>query len=264
MADDARKKPHFGKVVGKAVTSTSSLVVAGAAGVAAAALASWPVLAIGGAAYAALVAWDLASPDFWKKALADGGKQQVELPDAEDVKDPQARRAIQQIATARQEIARVLAETSADVTTHLGTAVVSIDELVERAATLVERAEALGRYLAGRDPAALHAEIADLEARIGKTRDADARRELDGALAARRGEEKTLGEIDDARDRAVAHLARIAATLAGMAPKIVKMRALDEQAMDDLGGSVAGELDRMNADLETFEAALASLAKVTA
>jgi hypothetical protein len=262
-ADDKPKRPGFGKVVGKAATQTGSLVVMGAAGVAAAALASWPILAVGGAAYAALVAWDIASPDFWKKALGGGGQtRQVALPEPDDVKDPLARRAIQQIAQARAEIAKVLAETSADVTSHLGTAVVSVDELVQRAATLVARTEDLARYLAGRDGEALRREIGELEGRAGRTRDVDAKRELAAALAARQAEEKTLEEIADARDRATAHLARIAATLAGMAPKIVKMRALDAQAMDDLGGSVAEELDKMNADVSIFEAALASLAKV--
>ena len=63
------RKPKFRKILAKAASTWTSLGVVGAAVVTAAALGSWPILAVGGAAYAALVGWDLASPEFWKKAL---------------------------------------------------------------------------------------------------------------------------------------------------------------------------------------------------
>src|SRR5262249_59259470 len=78
-ADDPRK-PKFRKVFAKAASTWTSLGVARAAALAAAALGSWPILAIGGAAYAALVGWDLSNPEFWKKALGNRAEP-VALPD---------------------------------------------------------------------------------------------------------------------------------------------------------------------------------------
>ena len=41
--------------------------------------------------------------------------------------------------------------------------------------------------------------------------------------------------------------------------KIVRMRALDADAMDRLGGDVNGELERVNDEMKSFEETLRSL-----
>jgi len=71
-------------------------------------------------------------------------------------------------------------------------------------------------------------------------------------------------ELAAARERTLAHLARIASTMKSVPAKLVKLRTLDEQASDALTGDVGAELDRMNTDLRAFEDTLAAIAEVHA
>ncbi|NJM91039.1 MAG: hypothetical protein HC863_01865 [Myxococcales bacterium] len=68
-----------------------------------------------------------------------------------------------------------------------------------------------------------------------------------------------LVDIGNARERIHANLARIHATLCGVPPKIVRMRALDDRATDAFTGDFDQELVRMNSDLRAFEQTLESL-----
>ena len=49
-----------------------------------------------------------------------------------------------------------------------------------------------------------------------------------------------------------------------MPTKLVRLRALDDQASDALTGDVGAELERMNVDLRAFEDTLESIVEVTA
>jgi hypothetical protein len=256
-------KPKFRKVFAKAASTWTSLGVAGSALVAAAALGSWPLLAVGGAAYAALVAWDLASPDFWKKALGPGGPEAARLPPPAKIKDPALRKAVEGILGARAEVARVLEETPDDVKANLGGAIGQLAELERHAALLVGRGEGLAAYLETVDADAARRELADLDARIKSARDAEARNGYQTARGARVEQLQTIQELDDALDRIRAQLSTLVATLEGLGPKIVRMRALDAQALDELSGSMKDELSHMNSEIRVFEETLKSLAEVT-
>jgi hypothetical protein len=255
-------RPKFSKVLGKAASTWTSLGVAGTALVAAAALGSWPILAIGGAAYAALVAWDLSSPDFWKKALGGVGPEAARLPAPAKLRDPALRKAVTGILGARAEVARVLAETPDDIKANLAGAIGQLAELERHAALLVQRGEGLFGYLATVDVAAARSELATVEARIQGARDAEARAQYQTAKTARIEQLQAIQDLDDAMDRVRAQLSTLVATLEGLAPKIVRMRALDAQAMDELSGSVTDELSHMNSEIRVFEETLKSLAEV--
>jgi hypothetical protein len=257
-------KPKFSKVLGKAASSWTSIGVAGTALVTAAALGSWPILAIGGAAYAALVSWDLASPDFWKKALGGAAPDAARLPAPAKVRDPALRRAVEGLLAGRAELGRVLAETPDDIKANLAGATAQIAELERHAAMLVARGEGLARYLATVDAAAARRELADVEAHIAAARDGAARAQYQTARTARVEQLQALGDVDAAMDRIRAQLSTIVATVEGLAPKIVRMRALDAQAMDELSGSVTEELAHMNNEVRVFEETLKSLAEVSA
>lgn len=259
-ASDARK-PRFSKVFAKAASTWTSLGVVGTAAVAAAALGSWPILAIGGAAYAALVGWDLSNPDFWKKALG-GRSEPAALPDPKKLTDAELARAVEAIVTARGEVARVLKETPPDIQANLAGATAQLGELERHAAGLAMRGEALCAYLKSIDAAAVRAEVADLERRAKGARDPEARTQYETALAARREQLGALDDIDNALDRVRAQLANVAAAYAGLPPKMVRMRALDAQALDELSGSVSEELAHMNGEIRVFEETLKSLAEV--
>lgn len=266
MADDASRKnpPGFGRVVVKAVASPLNLGVAGTAAAGAIALQLWPLAAIGGAAYAALVAWDLVNPDFWKKALGDpsSSKRDDTLPSPSAVSDPQVRESVKAIFAARAELARVLGDTPPEVSEHLGGALVSLEELELRAKRLVSRAEELSKYLAKADPAPIRAELARLQHRADLATDEQARVEYGQAAKAREDQLATLSDIEAAKDRILANLARIVAALESMPAKVMRMRAADAAAMDDLTGSMNKDLARMNGEIETFEETLKTISGV--
>ena len=274
MADDDDKKqpgdatrPKFGKVVARATTSPINLGVAGAGVIAAAALGSWPILALGGAAYAALVAFDSANPAFWKKTFAGGGagggRPKAKLPATDKIKDEPTRVAVARLRAARDEVTEALDETPADVRANLSTVELSLEELEEHAARLVARAEELARFLARVNANAVRDDVVRLDAQVKRTRDAETRKQLEQALAARTDELRTLEELETAKARLDANLQRIVAVVAGLPSKVVHMRTLDAQAMDDVSGDMNAELERLSGELRTFEETLKTVAEAT-
>lgn len=247
------------KLVGKATTGVTNLVVAGSAAVGALALQSWPILAVGGVAYVALVAWDLASNDFRKKSAARPPGSQPDLGDASDYHDEAARTAVAAIHAAKKEIERVLAETPDEVKANLALALTAVPELEHRAATMAGRAEDIARYLATTNPRAVAYDVQVLAQRVAATTDAAARAKYEEARLAREEHMSTLADLARSKEHIGASLLGIAATLEGLPAKIVRMRALDAQTMDQLTGDVKEELDRMNGEIRTFEETLRTI-----
>ncbi len=68
-----------------------------------------------------------------------------------------------------------------------------------------------------------------------------------------------MADLVAAKERIGASLLSIAATMEALPGKIVRMRALDAQAMDQLTGDVKDELDRMNVEIQSFEETLTTL-----
>jgi len=266
MASGDDKKPAsrrlFGKVLARASTSPVNLGVAGAAAVAAAAIGSWPILALGGAAYAALVAFDTANPSFWKKTTEAGRARPAEIPRPDKVSDPSTRAAVEGLMAARKNFDKVLGEASDEVRSHLESVAVTLGELEQRAARLVQRAEQLARYLAQTDRDAVAGDVTRLAAREKATRDAEARKQMAEARVARQDELRTLDELTTSKERLDGNLLRVVATMAGLASKVVHMRTLDEQAVDDLTGDMSAELENMVGEMRTFEETLKTLVEV--
>lgn len=259
MTDDDGAKPakraNAAKKLVKAVTGPINMAVVGAAAVSAVAMHSWPVVALGGVAYAALVAWDLVTGSD-KKAARD---KRATLPEPGRLKDPATRSSVLAIVGAREELERVLEGTSDDVKTNLALALGSAEELVGRAAVLSRRSEELGKYLVTIDPRLLEQDVAQLRQRVATSKDPETRAQYDTARKAREEHLAVLVELRNAKERVNASLLGIAATLAGLPAKIVRMSALDAAAMDELSGSVKEELDRMNGELTSLEETLSSL-----
>lgn len=222
-----------------ALTGKLNLGILGTATAAAVALHSLPLLAVGGIAYAALVMWDLYHPA---------------APAAE------ATPVIPALQRARTELARVLADTPDTVSDHLRPALASVEELEVRAGALSARADDLQKYLSTQDRPAIEAEAGRLAALASRATDAEARTEYDHAAQTRAEQLRALDDIAQARDRSLAHLSRIVATLEALPPKIVRMRALDAAAADALGGDVSRDLSHLNEEVRLFEATLRELA----
>ena len=260
MADDSSNSSSEGgkaarKLV-KAVTGPINMAVVGAAAVSALALHSVPVFALGGVAYAALVAWDYVAGVDKKAARA----KRATLPVPSRLKDPATRSSVQAIVEAQAELVRVLEDTSEEVKTNLALALVSAEELVARAAILADRSEQLGKYLVSIDPRVLEQDVAQLRQKVSTSTDPETKAQYETARKARAEHLAVIVELRGAKERVNASLLGIAATLAGLPAKIVRMRALDAEAMDELSGSVKEDLDRMNGELTSLEETLASLA----
>lgn len=266
MSGDDRKKPSnrplFRKVLARATTSPVNLGVAGAAAVAAAAIGSWPILALGGAAYAAMVAFDAANPTFWKKTSVAGRSRPANIPRPDKVADPSTRAAVEGLLAARKNFDKVFAEASPEVRGHLESVARTLAELEQRAARLVQRADQLAGFLGHTDREAVAEEVKRLAGRERSVRDAEARKQLAEARAAREDELRTLDELAASKERLDANLLRIVATMAGLASKVVHMRALDDQAVDDLTGDMSAELESMVGEMRTFEETLKTLVEV--
>lgn len=262
MADEHKRRQDdqpLGRVLVKSATSWLNIGVAGSAAVGAAALHMWPIAALGGVAYAALVAWDVFNPSFWKKALE---AEPIALPDPADLHDASSKEAVKSLLEARKELASVLAETSDEVKGHLGVALASVAELEQRVIHLIGRAEDLSRYLARVDADAVRVEMRRLADKVQKTRDEQARAQYRSALEVKEEQLRAIEDISNAKERVAANLSRVTATLEGLPPKVVRMRALDAQAMDELSGSMNDELGRINGEMKAFEDTLQSLVEI--
>ncbi len=256
------KRKGVGKVMGRAAAGPLNLSVLGSAVIGGLALASWPIAAIGGVAYLALVASDVSNAEFRKRVLRGRGTPS-RLPRPAEVTDPAVRASVEAIVAARREIDAVVKTTPERVARNVRSAISSLDELETHSAALVLRAEELSKYLATIDVGAAHAEVDGMTTRARAATDPGIRNDYE--LAAGLAEERTqaLADISTARERVLAHLARIVTTYKGVPAKLMRLRALDDQASDVLGDTVGAELERMNVDLRSFEETLQSIVEVT-
>lgn len=261
------RRAGAGEVLGHAAAGPLNLAVLGGAVLAAIVLASWPIAALGGAAYTALVASDVSSAEFRRRVR--GGRlarltrwRPARLPDPESLTDPDVRAAAQRIAIARGSLDEVVKIIPARIGRNVTAALAAIDELDRHGAAFALRADELSRYLAGTDAVAALREAESLAARATNTPDPDARASYEAAAHAAHERVTALSDILTARERTLAHLTRIESAIKAVPSKLVRLRALDDQASDALTGEVGAELERMNIDLRAFEQTLESLVEV--
>jgi hypothetical protein len=248
------------KLLGKAFAGPLNLGVLGSAVIGAVALASWPIAAIGGAAYAALVATDLTNPKFRTRVLRG-----VEAPklDPSSVRDDVVRAAALEIAQAKVEVMRVVDALPQRVRRNVAQALAAIAELEAHAGVLVARADELATYLTTVDVKAIKVEALGHSTKAQLASDDAEKADYQAAADAGQERVRAIQDLDKARQRTLAHLAKIAATIKTVPSKLVKLRALDDQARGALSSDVGSELERMNVDLRAFEQTLESIVEVT-
>lgn len=255
-------RPSLGHVAARATASPLNVGVVAAGTITAVAIGSWPIFAIGAVAYAALVAWDVVTPQFWKDTYAEP-EPVLTLPDPTKLADPATRDAVAQLTAARAALEQTLAETPPDVVAHLASTLAGLRELDGHAARLVARAEDIALHLGKVNVAALETDAKKLAERARTTDDPTARASFEQARAARTDAIATIKDLERAKDRIDANLMRLVAMMAGLPTKVVHMRALDAQAMDELSGNVADELEAMGNEIKTSEEIMKSLGEVT-
>jgi hypothetical protein len=109
----------------------------------------------------------------------------------------------------------------------------------------------------------LQHESAQLGQRAVETTDAEAKTDFLQAKAARDDELRTLGELRQAKDRVDATLLRLVAVLSGVPTKIVHMRALDAQVLDQMTGGLHAEIEAVVGELKLSEEVMKSLGEVS-
>ncbi|HEY4240879.1 MAG TPA: hypothetical protein VGM88_13745 [Kofleriaceae bacterium] len=247
----------FSRVLRRAARGPLNLGVLSAAAVGAVALASWPIAALGGAAYVALVATDLSSADFRRRVLF-GRARREPLPNAGEIVDADVKAAAEKIRQARAELSWVLKDLPERVQRNVKPALASVDELESHASRLVTRADSLSRYVSG-DVASATREADGLRLKAAAATDPAVKAEYDAAATAASERAAALRQVGQARERALANLARIAAAMHAVPAKLVRLDALDAQATDELTGNLGSELTHLNSDLRVFEDTLASI-----
>ena len=252
------EKTPQGNLVLASVTNTLNLVVMGTAAGGAAVMHSLPILAIGGAAFTALVAWDIVTG----KRTKGGASPREELPEEKELTDLGLREIVRSLEEGRRKLDAVLEETPDSVKGYLDSVMASMTQMEDGSARLIHHAEALTRYLATTDRKVVIDEIKKLNSKASAARDEETRQQYAHARKLREEQASALDDIEAAHERVMSNLSRIVATLEGLSPKIVRMRALDAQAMDALSGNMSDELGRVNDDMAVFEETLQSLGEI--
>ena len=250
-----------GRLFFKAATSTTNLLALGVGGVVATGLQSWPMFALGVVAWLALTAWDMVTPEFRKRVREEAAAESLEVPDANKLLDPASRDAVKNVAAARAERVRLAAEIPEHLRNFVNMALSAVPELERHAAVLVDRLEAHTRYISyGQrrltDPAQLREEMQQLERQVASAVDEEARKQFALALDARHAQLGELEELSQSRERVLANLSRVVATLESLPTKMLKMRTLDDTTTDSVSGDLGQEIDRINDELRAFEETL--------
>jgi hypothetical protein len=225
-------------------------VVAGAATVAIA-LTNPLIGAVGGGVYLATVAIDAIRRRRARKKRK--GPSIPMMKDPDDIRDPATRAAVQKLLANKATLQRILDETPEDLQVHLTQTLRSLDELEMHAVRLVERAEDITGHLANMNLPALVAEVKQLATRAVAAKDPAARQSFEEAKQARMDEIRSLKELKQTKDRIDANLMRVVAVLGSLPTKVVHMRALDAQALDQLSGDITHDLSAIGEELKVSE-----------
>src|SRR5262249_48695777 len=154
------------------------------------------------------------------------------IPNPNKITDPSLRQTAAVVLAARTKLNTLLDEATGDVAVQLAGVRGAIDELEGRAAGLIKSGDELIRYLSQSDTEGVHREIDRLRARAAQTSDREAQDQYQRTIKAREEQLAAITDIASAVERVYANLSRIVATIEGLSAKVVRMGAMDAQAMD--------------------------------
>ncbi len=251
MLRPARSMSDKDPSVARALVNPVGLGVAAGAATVAIALTNPIVGAIGGGVYLATVAIDAIRRRRKKKKRK--GPSIPLMKDPDDIKDPATRSAVQKMLANKAKLQQIHDETPEDLQIHISRTLGSLDELEMHAVRLVERAEDITTHLAQMNLPALVAEVKQLATRAAAAKDPATRQSFEEAKQARMDEIRSLKELKTTKDRIDANLMRVVAVLGALPTKVVQLRALDAQAMDQLSGDISHDLSEIGDELKVSE-----------
>jgi hypothetical protein len=235
--------------------------IAGVAGAAAAAIALTNplVAAAGGAVYVASV-----FVDALRRRRARAKRRRINeviggMPDLDDIRDPDTRATVAKMLAARENLQKVIDDTPSDILMQLQKTTDSLIQMDIYASTLVKRAEDTTAYLRSVNLPALVQEVKMLATKAAQAKDPEARASFDQAKNARMEQIRALKDLKANKERVDADLMRVVAVLGALPTKIVRLRALDAQAMEQLSGDITHDLTAMGEELKTSEQVIRQL-----
>ncbi len=252
-------RPSLGLLLSEAARGRVSLAAL-AASVAAAALGGAWLLVAGSLLYALVVAWQVASPRFWRRALAAEAEAALQLPSMSQLSDPALRVIVRCIKDRLTRTARLLRRAPAAVRADARAALAAMRDLREHAARAAWRADELGRCLWDANLDSVEFEIRRLTEAIQHASDDAARAEYQRARAVRHEQLHALDEMNRERERLFAALQRILDTVEAIPARLQYLRALDLRARQDLVGDLDETLARLNGRLTSSEKLLERVA----
>lgn len=235
--------------VGKAVLNPLNLGIAAGAATLAIGLGSLPLGLLGGLAYLAMVAFDSMSD---KK----GSVRAVlpsSLPDPKTLTDPDLRAAVTKLHASKAALQRALDDTPPEVLTHISTTLSSLGQLEAYAARLAARGEDIIKHLSGVNLDALVDEVKQLTQRARDATNPGSRNTFEEAKQARMEELRALKDLKTTKETIDANLMRVCAIYGALPTKVVQLRALDAQQLDQLSGDMNEELTAVRDELQTSE-----------
>ena len=251
-AIETPKKPPStrARALGRAAVQPLNLGIVAGAATLAIGLGSLPLGLLGGLAYLAMVAFDALTPD--KKAPPRMALSST-LPDPKTIKDADLRVAVEKLHASKTSLQRALDETSSEVLAHMSTTLSSLGQLEAYAARLVVRGEDIARHLAGVDLDGLVAEVKQLTQRARDATNPGSRTTFEEAKHARMDELHALKDLKATKETIDANLMRVCAVYGALPTKVVQLRALDAQQLDQLSGDMNEELSAVRDELQTSE-----------
>ncbi len=237
--------------VGKAAFNPLNLGIAAGAATLALGLGSLPLGLLGGLAYLAMVAFDAMSSD--KKTASPRLTVPSSLPEPKTLVDPDIRAAVEKLIASKAALQRALDETPPEVLTSVSTTVASLGQLEAYAARLAARGDDIMKHLKGIDIDALVAEVKQLTQRARDATNPGSRTTFEEAKQARMDELRALKDLKSTKETIDANLMRVCAVYGALPTKVVQLRALDAQQLDQISGDMNEELTAVRDELQTSE-----------
>jgi hypothetical protein len=195
------------------------------------------------ATWGALVAWDLSAAP-------------AAEPSRKPFATPQLERAYSAIAAAADRVRAAIDAHDGVLSSSLVELRASCDELVDGAARMAARADAIAAFLRTHDPQQMERGIEETLRNARQVRDPTARDSLLAAADAKRRQLASLGELHTLFDRILAELVGIEAALGELHARVVKLTFDDPERALDVG--VGDELRTVQERVRVLEQSAAA------
>jgi hypothetical protein len=217
---------------------------------------SWEVVGISMVAYLALLASDLSSLEFWRATLKSVRVERPSLPDRSSLSDPAALAMAHRLWDARHTLAEVVRQAPAEVKLDLTAPLASVGEVERRAVALLLRVEQLGCYLSSVNLDALHSHLRRSDHGKDSSRDQVVKGEYSQAAAIRAQQIAAMKEICDTRERLLATLEHVIATLEALPTRVVQVQVLRLELLDPTSSEASDKVQLMSDDIKRVEDSL--------